>query len=63
MPTTTVTKTTYTDSEGKQREQYRTTVPKGIAEGLDLDGAKVEWEIKSGDAVRVSVEERGGENE
>lgn len=46
MPKTTV-------NQG-QNGQYKTTVPKGLAEALDLDGATVEWKVKSGSTLEVS---------
>jgi len=59
MPKTTVTKTTSTttnaDGEDRTVEQYRTTVPKGIAEAMDLAGARVEWNIKSGNTLEITV--------
>jgi hypothetical protein len=40
---TKVTKRTNTRSEGGGSEQYVTTVPKDIAEFLDLEGKMLEW--------------------
>jgi hypothetical protein len=57
MPKTTVSKTTWEDSDGNEREQYRTTVPKGLAEAFDLDGATLEWEVDSGKTLLVRIEE------
>lgn len=57
MPNTTVSKTTWEDSNGNKREQYRTTVPKGLAEAFDLDGATLEWEVDSGQTLLVRIEE------
>jgi hypothetical protein len=51
MTETTVSETTYTDDEGVERTQYRTTVPKGLAEALDLGDEKVEWEVDSGNSL------------
>jgi len=58
MPTTTVSATRYTTPDGNEQCQYRTTVPKGLAEALGLEGEKIEWEIQSGNALTVrKVEE------
>lgn len=55
MPTTTVSETTYTDSEGTERVQYSTTVPKALAESFDLAGATLSWEVESGNALLVRI--------
>lgn len=55
MPTTTVTETTYTDQDGNEKTQYRTSVPKGLAEAMDLGGKELEWEVQSSGSLRVSV--------
>lgn len=53
----------------KKSGQYRVTVPKGVAEAMDLDGAEVEWITKSRNRIELQVTERnsgdseGGENE
>lgn len=54
MPTTTVTETSYTDSDGNEKTQYRTTVPKGLAEALDLGGVKIKWEVESANTLSVT---------
>lgn len=53
MPTTTVNSTTYEDSDGNERTQYRTSVPKGVAEAMKWDGAEIEWEVTSSNAVTL----------
>lgn len=53
MPETTITKSTWTDDNGRKREQYRTTVPKSLAESFDLEGATVEWEVESRNALII----------
>jgi hypothetical protein len=53
MPTTTVSETTYTDNDGNEQTQYRTTVPKGLAEAFDLGGAKISWEVETGSKLVV----------
>jgi hypothetical protein len=55
MAETTVSKTTYTDQNGDEREQYRTTVPKALAEAFNLDGKKLDWEVGSGTKLEVAV--------
>lgn len=57
MPKTTVSKTTWEDKQGNEREQYRTTVPKGLAEAFDLDGATLEWEVDSGKTLLVRIDD------
>lgn len=57
MPETTVSATTYTDTDGEQRTQYRTTVPKDLAEAFDLAGKTLSWEVDSGNALRVKIED------
>lgn len=53
MPTTTITKSTWTDADGNERVQFRTTVPKSLAESFDLDGSTVEWEVESKNALII----------
>jgi len=63
MPKTSINSTTseVENEDGTVREttQYRTTVPKDIAEAMDLDDATVEWTIKSANSVQMSVVARG----
>lgn len=35
--------------------QYKVTVPKGIAEAMELDGERLNWKVKSGKTLEVSV--------
>ncbi len=35
--------------------QYKITVPKGIAEAMALDGRRLEWKVKSGNTLEVTV--------
>lgn len=35
--------------------QYRTTVPKDIADGFELDGKQLEWQIKSGNKIEATI--------
>jgi len=37
--------------------QYKVTVPKGIGEAMELDGKRLDWKIKSGSTLEVSVED------
>jgi hypothetical protein len=54
MPETTVTKTT-SKSGDRQIVQYRTTVPKGLAESFDLEGKKLNWEVASGNKFTLTI--------
>ncbi len=58
--TVSVTEYTVENEDGSERTvtQYRTTVPKSIAEAMRLGGAEISWEVKGADALRVSVKER-----
>jgi hypothetical protein len=35
--------------------QYKVTVPKGIAEAMDMEGKRLDWSIKSGSRLEVEV--------
>lgn len=35
--------------------QYKVTIPKGLAEAMDLDGKRLEWKIKSSEAFEVRI--------
>ncbi len=35
--------------------QYKTTIPKGLGEALDMDEKKIEWKIKSGSTLEVNI--------
>lgn len=54
MPETTVTKTT-SKSGAREIVQYRTTVPKGLAESFDLEGKKLNWEVASGNKFELTI--------
>jgi hypothetical protein len=58
MARTTVSETQYTDKDGNQQTQYRTTVPKQLAEAFDLGGATIEWEVESQNALRITKVEK-----
>lgn len=47
-------KTTTTVSRSS-RGQYQTTVPKSLAQALDLDGKEISWHLDDGD-LRVVIE-------
>lgn len=52
MPET--TKTTVTkDKDG----YYRVRIPKALADALDLGGEKVEWEVDTGNSLRMKKHE------
>lgn len=55
MAETTVSETTYQDKNGNEQTQYRTTVPKDLAEAYNLGGQTIEWEVETGNALRVTV--------
>jgi len=55
MPRTTVSETSYTDSDGHEKTQYRTTVPKQLAEAFDLGGGTLEWEVETGNTLRIRI--------
>lgn len=50
-------KTTTTTVNQGENGQYQTTVPKALADALDLDGKEVKWSIETGNALRMEVEE------
>lgn len=50
-------KTTTTTVNQSSNGQYQTTIPKSLADALDLDGKQVTWKIESGNALRMEVEE------
>lgn len=55
MPKTTVTESTYTDRNGDERTQYRTTVPKDTVELLGLEDADLVWDAKSRNTIELRV--------
>lgn len=56
MTKTKVTKTNYEGSDGHERTQYRTTIPKQIAETFDMEGAELEWNMGgASDKLEVRV--------
>lgn len=59
MAETTVSETTYEDENGTEQTQFRTTVPKDLAEAFDMGGETIEWEVVSGNALRVTIVDDG----
>jgi hypothetical protein len=47
MPQTTVSK----GANG----QYKVTIPKGLAEAMDLHGKRLDWSVKSAQALEVRI--------
>lgn len=43
-----------TVSRGKNG-QYKVTIPKGLADGFDLEGKQLEWRAKGGDTLEVEI--------
>ncbi|MBX0322929.1 hypothetical protein EGH21_07800 [Halomicroarcula sp. F13] len=35
--------------------QYKVTVPKGVAEAMQLDGKRLDWKVKSGSTLEVTI--------
>ncbi len=35
--------------------QYKVTVPKGLAEAMDLGGKRLDWKVKSGSSLEVAI--------
>jgi len=55
MPETTVQKSSWTDEDDVERTQYSITIPKNLAEALDLEqGDPMDWKIASGNSLRVT---------
>jgi len=56
MPETKVIISNYEGSDGSERTQYRSTIPKGLAEAYDMDGdTKLKWTAQSGNKMTVEV--------
>lgn len=54
MQHTTVSETTYTAESGDEQTQYRTTVPKALAESMDLGGEDVVWRVESANKLSIT---------
>ena len=55
MPETTVQKSSWTDEDNVERTQYSITIPKNLAEALDLEqGDKIDWTVASGKSLRMT---------
>jgi sugar lactone lactonase YvrE len=52
-------KSTTTVSQNKNG-QYQVTIPRGLADGMNLAGAEVEWAVESGDRFSARVVSRDG---
>ncbi len=39
----------------KSGEQYRVTIPKGIAEAMNLEGKRVEWIIEGKNILKLRI--------
>lgn len=37
--------------------QFKTTIPKGLAESYELDGKQLEWKVASGNRLEVTIKE------
>jgi|AntDeeMetagen192_2_1112575.scaffolds.fasta_scaffold14765_2 hypothetical protein len=35
--------------------QYKVTIPKGLGDAMDLDGERLDWKVKSGSTLEVTV--------
>lgn len=58
MAKTKVQKRVNRDADGNEvSTQYTMTVPKGIAEAMNLEGAELEWDIKSGQSLQLTKTE------
>jgi hypothetical protein len=52
---TAIPETTKTTVHQGENGQYKTTIPKPIADGLKLKDQKVEWRIKSGNKLEAKI--------
>lgn len=60
MPKTKVTTTTYTGEDGHERTQYRTTIPKQLAETFEMEDAELEWKMGgAANALEIRVVNNG----
>jgi hypothetical protein len=56
MPETNVSVTEYQNSDGIDITQFRTTVPKPIAEAFEMDGdTQLDWTVQTGDKLTIEV--------
>ena len=56
MPDTSVTVTEYEGGDGVTRTQYRTTIPKALAEANEMDTTtKLRWTTLPGDKLQVEI--------
>ena len=52
MPMRRMVKTTVTKGSNGQ---YKVTIPKGIADAMELDCQKIKWKVKSGNTLEVTI--------
>ena len=45
-----------TKIQKKKNGQYVVTVPRGIAQGMNLENAKVDWNMKSANRLELDIE-------
>mgnify|MGYP000403936694 CR=1 FL=1 len=57
MPESTVTKSSWTDQNGTEHHQYKTTIPKDLAEAFDMGSKKLDWKVKSGNTLEVRIKD------
>lgn len=55
MSSSTVTESKYHDQSGNEQTQFKTTVPKSLAEAMDMGGKKLEWSVKSQNTLEVRI--------
>jgi hypothetical protein len=55
MPQSTVSTYTYEDEQGTEHTQYKTSVPKSLAEAMDMGGKKLDWSVESKNTLQVRI--------
>jgi len=56
MPETKVIISNYEGADGSERTQYRSTIPKGLAEAYNMDtDTKLKWTAETGNKMTVEV--------
>lgn len=56
MPETKVVISEYEGKDGSERQQYRTTIPKQLAELFEMDSdTKLKWTAQTGSKVTVEI--------
>lgn len=51
-------KTTTTTVNQGENGQYQTTIPKALADALDLDGERVTWSVESSKALKLELADK-----